>query len=75
MKSLKDYQVHQLNEHLSKHSYYLGQMGIQLTGSDLEQDFMQTYFNQVAHDMRLTFCNDECPIKECKLRDLFNKKG
>ena len=75
MKSLKSYQVTELREHLSKHKYYLGQMGIQLTGVDLEQGFMITYFNQVAHDMRLTFCNDHCPVENCKLRELFNKKG
>jgi len=75
MTELKNFQVAELREHLSKHRYYLGEQGIHVDDHTLENDFVRKYFKTVCHDMRLDFCNNICHVADCELRIKFNQKG
>jgi len=63
-----------LMSHISKNKYYLGQKGIYVNFHEAEMDFVMNYLTDVAHDLRLDFCYNHCPAKDCPLRDAFIKR-
>ena len=71
--SLTDWQYNQLIQHVSKHKYYLGEkLGHPVSWKQAEHDFFENYIKTVGKELRLTFCNNHCPIVDCPLRILFN---
>lgn len=75
MKGIMEWQLEQLNQHLSNHKYYLGESGIQLDENELEKDFIEKHLNKVAKEMRIDFCTNHCSISDCELRNLFIKES
>ena len=72
--ALMNYQAGEINNHLSKHRYYLAEREIYLDGSALELDFIKTYYDEVCLKMRLTYCCEVCHIKTCSIREEFIKR-
>jgi hypothetical protein len=74
--ALKEWQYKKLLEHIAVNQYYLGErLGHFVDWNEAEHDFFECHVINVAHDLRLEFCNTICDIQDCRIRTLFNNKG